>query len=73
MVAVVITRGELDAAGLRREAGLSKDGPAARRMLALALVLEGRSRSGSGEHVRDGIGRPCATGFTATMRKALQG
>ena len=45
MVAVVITRGELDAAGLRREAGLSKDGPAARRMLALALVLEGRSRT----------------------------
>ncbi len=42
MVAVVITRGELDAAGLRREASLSKDGPAARRMLALALVLEGR-------------------------------
>ena len=45
MVAVSITRGELDAAGLRREAGLSKDGPAARRMLALALVLEGRSRT----------------------------
>ncbi len=45
MVAVVITRGELGAAGLRREASLSKDGPAARRMLALALVLEGRSRT----------------------------
>ena len=45
MVAVSITRGELDAAGLRREASLSKDGPAARRMLALALVLEGRSRT----------------------------
>lgn len=45
MVAVVITRDELDAAGLRREASLSKDGPAARRMLALALVLEGRSRT----------------------------
>ena len=45
MVAVSITRGELDAAGLRREACLSKDGPAARRMLALALVLEGRSRT----------------------------
>ena len=45
MVAVLITRGELDAAGLRREASLSKDGPAVRRMLALALVLEGRSRT----------------------------
>lgn len=45
MVAVSITRGELDAAGLRRKAYLSKDGAAARRMLALALVLEGRSRT----------------------------
>ena len=45
MVAVLITRGELDAAGLRREASLSKDGPAARRMLALVLVLEGRPRT----------------------------
>ena len=45
MVGVVITRGELGAAGLRRAASLSKDGPAARRMLALALVMEGRSRT----------------------------
>lgn len=45
MVAVAITRTELDAAGLRRAAGRSRDVAAARRMLALALVLEGRSRT----------------------------
>ena len=42
--AVGITRTELDAAGLRRAASRSQDA-AARRMLALALVLEGRSRT----------------------------
>ena len=41
---VAITRRELDAGGLRREAGRCRDARAARRMLALALVLEGPSR-----------------------------
>src|SRR3954466_13391977 len=41
---VAITRRELDAGGLRREAGRCRDARAARRMLALALVLEGASR-----------------------------
>ena len=41
---VAITRRELDADGLRREAGRCRDAAAARRMLALALVLEGQSR-----------------------------
>src|SRR3954447_3592173 len=41
---VAITRPELDAGGLRREAGRCRDARAARRMLALALVLEGASR-----------------------------
>jgi transposase len=43
-MAVAITRRELDAGGLRREAGRCRDARAARRMLALALVLEGASR-----------------------------
>ena len=43
--AVAITRTELDAAGLRRAAARVRDGAAARRMLALALVLEGSSRT----------------------------
>jgi transposase len=41
---VAVTRKELDADGLRREAGRCRDARAARRMLALALVLEGFSR-----------------------------
>jgi len=44
MSAVAITRVDLDAAGLRRAAACSKDSAAARRMLALALVLEGVTR-----------------------------
>src|SRR5690349_11694377 len=42
---VAITRRELDAGGLRREAGRCRDARAARRMLASALVLEGASRA----------------------------
>jgi transposase len=45
MVAVAITRADHDAAGLRAAASRSGDGAAARRMLALALVLEGHARS----------------------------
>lgn len=43
--AVGITRTDLDAAGLRRAARASNDVSAARRMLALALVLDGASRA----------------------------
>ena len=42
---VAITRKEPGAAELRREAKRCRDAKAARRMLALALVLEGRSRA----------------------------
>ena len=41
---VAVTRRELGAVELRREAGRCRDARAARRMLALALVLEGSSR-----------------------------
>ena len=44
-MAVAITRTGLDAAGLRRAAARSRDADASRRMLALALVLDGRSRA----------------------------
>ena len=43
-MAVGITRRELGAGDLRREAGRCWDAKAARRMLALALVLEGHAR-----------------------------
>lgn len=42
---LAITRGDMDAAGLRRAASRCRDGSAARRMLALALILEGKSRA----------------------------
>jgi transposase len=45
MVAVAITRADHDAAGLRATASRRGDGAAARRMLALALVLDGHTRS----------------------------
>lgn len=46
---VEITRTELSPAELRRAAARSQDADAARRMLALALVLEGRSRQEAAE------------------------
>jgi transposase len=46
---VEITRTGLSAAELRREAVRSRDADAARRMLALALVLEGKSRREAAE------------------------
>ncbi len=42
---VAITRTDLDATDLRVEATRCKDAAASRRMLALALVLEGRNRT----------------------------
>ena len=44
-MAVAITRTELSAADRRREAARTRDAKAARRMLAIALVLEGRPRA----------------------------
>ena len=46
---VEITRTELSAMELRRAAARSREADAARRMLALALVLEGRSRKEAAE------------------------
>ena len=42
---IVITRTDLDAAGLRASATRARDVAASRRMLALAMVLEGRTRT----------------------------
>jgi transposase len=44
-MAVAITRTDDDAAGLRQAASQTKDAGAARRMLALAMVLDGCSRT----------------------------
>jgi hypothetical protein len=47
---VAITREELSASDLRREAARCRDAKAARRMLALALVLEGHRREEAARH-----------------------
>ena len=47
--AVTITRLDLTAADLRAAAGREKDGSAARRMLALAMVLDGADRKSAAE------------------------
>jgi transposase len=47
---IAITRQELGAGELRREAKRCRDAAAARRMLALALVLEGGSREEAARH-----------------------
>ena len=48
-MAVAIVRMDLDATGLRRAAAGSRDAQAARRMLALALVLDGHTRTDAAE------------------------
>ena len=49
MVAIAITRRDLTAAALRMAAARSRDAQAARRMLALALVLDGVDRKAAAQ------------------------
>lgn len=49
MAGIAITRMELTAVELRKAAGRSKDARAARRMLAIALVVEGVDRATAAE------------------------
>jgi transposase len=65
---VKITRLELTASDLRREAARTKEADAARRMLAIALLLEGREQAArqSGmdrQTLRDWVHRYCAEGI----------
>ena len=48
-MAVAITRQNVSVGDLRREAGRTRDAKAARRMLAVALVMEGHSREAAAE------------------------
>ena len=71
-MAVEITRTELSAAELRREAARAKDAKASRRMLALAFVLDRTKPDEAGRRRRraaEWTGRRCATGSTATTRR----
>ena len=54
MAGIAITQRELTATDLRAAAGRSKDTRAARRMLAIALVLAGVGPRDGGEELRAG-------------------
>ena len=79
-MAVAITRTELEAAGLREAAGRSRDAAAARRMLALALVLEGHSRTDAAraagmdrQTLRDWVHRCNAEGLDGLKNRPERG
>src|SRR4051794_24986995 len=77
---IAITRRELGAGALRREARRCRDAAASRRMLALALVLEGASREEAARHagmdrqtLRDWVHRYNAGGPRRPGRPASTG
>ena len=70
-MAVAITRRDVSVGDLRREAGRTRDAKAARRMLAIACVMEGQSREDAAEvcgmdrqTLRDWVHRFNAGGLT---------
>lgn len=74
MLAVAVTRLDLSASELRRAAAASRDARAARRMLAIAHVLEGRSRAEAAEScgmdrqtLRDWVHRYNAEGLAGLL------
>lgn len=79
-MAVAITRMELSAAQLRREAARTRDAKASRRMVALALVLEGRNRTEAAQScgmdrqtLRDWVHRYNAEGLDGLFDRPLSG
>ena len=64
--ALTITRTEYAAEALREFAAQSRDGAQVRRLLAIALILEGRSRT-KRRSCPGWIARRCAIGCIATM------
>jgi transposase len=77
---IAITRHELGAGELRREARRCRDAAASRRMLALALVLEGSSRAEAARHagmdrqtLRDWVHRYNAGGLDALRDRHRSG
>ena len=79
-MAIGITRRELSAGELRREAKRCRDAAASRRMLALALVLEGHSREEAARHagmdrqsLRDWVHRYNAEGLAGLRDRPRSG
>ena len=80
IMAIEITRTEFSASELRREAARAKDARASRRMLALALVLEGKTRTEAAEScgmdrqtLRDWVHRYNAEGLSGLVNRPLAG
>ena len=78
MAGITITRMELTAVEVRRSAGRSKDARAARRMLAIALVLEGVDRATAAETcgmdrqtLRDWVHRYNADGLFGLVNRTV--
>jgi transposase len=76
MVAVALTRDEHTAGDLRRYAAACREAAAARRMLALALVLEGSPRAVAAktcgmdrQTLRDGVHRYNAAGLDGLLNR----
>ena len=79
-MAVAITREGLSAADPRREAARSRDADAARRMLAIALVLDGHPRESAAEAcgmdrrtLRDWVHRYNAEGLAGLANRRAPG
>lgn len=77
---VGITRTDRSAAELRREAARTRDSKASRRMLAMALVLDGRNRTEAAEScgmdrqtLRDWVHRYNAEGLAGLSDRPLPG
>ena len=77
---VTITRQEHSAADLRREGARTRDAKAARRMLAIALILEGRSREEAATNcgmqrqtLRDWVHRYNAEGLAGLSNRTAPG
>src|SRR3954449_7876346 len=77
---IAITRREPGAGELRREAARCRDAAASRRMLALALVLEGSSRAEAARHagmdrqtLRDWVHRYNAEGLPGLRDRPRSG
>ena len=75
---IAIARRELTATELRAAAGKTKDGRAARRMLAIALVLEGVDRTTAAQTcgmdrqtLRDWVHRYNAEGVTGLVNRTV--
>jgi transposase len=78
MAGIAIARGELTAGELRAAAGRTKDSRAARRMLAIALVLEGVDRTTAAQTcgmdrqtLRDWVHRYNAEGLAGLLNRAV--